>query len=174
MLRNRIQCLAAVACLVITMGPMSTALAVSSDPMSDYLLYGIEADTGQLIRHTFADDNTAPIGSVQDSTGKLYLGIEGSTHIPGHMNIISFWTDPSDNQARRRPGRPRRRLERADYPVRRRARLWAAPSGLRRVTRRAFHVKRDAAERIDDPRTPAEAASGPVPRENGAQPQDVP
>jgi len=69
-----------------------------------YTLFGIEGVTGNLIKHNFSDEATHSLGPVHivgvDGYSHNITGIEGSTHIPGHLNIMAFWHDPADGMTK--------------------------------------------------------------------------
>ncbi|MEE9211173.1 MAG: hypothetical protein V3U29_00800, partial [Phycisphaeraceae bacterium] len=98
MLRERIQFLAAVVCLVITTGSMGTATAqILGGALNDSALYGIDAGNCELIRYDFADSSSSIVGTIRSTqSGAILSDIKGAAYIPGHLNIIGFWTDPAD------------------------------------------------------------------------------
>ncbi len=66
---------------------------------SVYRLYGIDGVSGDLVRYDFDDEELSTVGTVT-SGGTVLTGIQGAAYIPGHTNIIGFWTDPSDSQSK--------------------------------------------------------------------------
>ena len=77
----------------VAMGLTTPAAAQSLD---DNYLFGINSQTGNLVRYKFVDAMLDTIGVVQDSSGATLTGIEASAYVPRSSNIVSFWTDPSD------------------------------------------------------------------------------
>ena len=72
----------------------------STSPLDQYALYGIDAASGELIRYAFAIDDLSIVGPITLGSSTVLTGIQGSAHIPKHINILSFWTDPEDRQAK--------------------------------------------------------------------------
>lgn len=84
---------------------MATTLALSSqvfaEPgfLDDYAVFGVAGD-GHLKRYDFASGDYHDVGHVRLDSLTPLAGIEGSAHVPGNLNIFSFWTEPSSNQTK--------------------------------------------------------------------------
>ena len=76
--------------------PPNTSKAQSGG-LFDYILYGVDGATRSLMRYDFASGETKTIGVIRNSDGQTLNGIEGVTHIPGNLNLITFWPDPADD-----------------------------------------------------------------------------
>ena len=72
----------------------------SVDPMDDYIMFGIETGSADMIRYEFATGTLSSIGTVRDTAGNAYTGINAAAYIPGHLNVYGFWRDPADVQTK--------------------------------------------------------------------------
>ncbi len=79
-----------------TLGIAAQATA-QDESINDYTLYGISNATGELVRYSFNNREFQAVDQVYLKDVGHITGIEGSAHIPGHLNIYGFWTNPDDN-----------------------------------------------------------------------------
>lgn len=76
------------------------ALAQSIDPDTEsMLLFGIDRTTGELRKHDFAERETTGVGTIRTADGAVLSGIDASTHLPEHLNLMAFWSDPDEGHA---------------------------------------------------------------------------
>ncbi len=78
---------------------ISQAVA-QTDSMALYTLYGVSSQSGKLVRYAFGDQQFEAVGLVFVEGVGYVDGIEGMAHIPEHLNIMGFWTDPNDHQTK--------------------------------------------------------------------------
>ena len=97
---QRVIALTAAAAAAVAFGGVAWAEGESMPRYTDMYLYGIEHDSGDLVRYDFALETLMTIGPVQDASDVTLTGIEASAYAPGYTNIYGFWTDPSDDQAK--------------------------------------------------------------------------
>lgn len=69
-----------------------------TNSLSHYSLYGVLGSTGELVRYTFSNGQFDVIGRVELNNVGPIDGIEGMAHVPEHLNIYGFWTNPKDNR----------------------------------------------------------------------------
>ena len=75
--------------------------AASAEPKTDItelVMYGIDADTFELLRYTFHDDNYTRIGKVTDENGNIVEDVESLCYIPsgpykGFYGGANFYND---------------------------------------------------------------------------------
>ena len=78
-----------------------TAASASAQSLSDYALYGVDAQTENLYRYDFREDSGSPVGLIRRAdNGATMSGIKALAYVPGHQNIFAFWTDPSDHKTK--------------------------------------------------------------------------
>lgn len=81
-----------------------TACATTSaqaQGLSDYALFGVDAQTENLYRFDFHEDAGSPVGPIRRADdGTTMAGIKALAYVPGHQNIFAFWTDPSDHKTK--------------------------------------------------------------------------
>jgi hypothetical protein len=75
---------------------------VSSDTPSGYedIVYGIENETGNLVRHDFSSGDTTTVGTITNDDGEPLTGIDAGAYLPGLQNTFTFWEDPDDGQTK--------------------------------------------------------------------------
>ena len=69
--------------------------ADGSDPMDEYVMYGIGESTASLVRYDFAANTLSTIATIQHGSIDL-TGLRGAAYVPGSSKLMSFWKDPSD------------------------------------------------------------------------------
>jgi len=75
--------------------PHNSSAAVTT--INDYVLYGIDNTSGELIRYPMDTGTLTSIGTVQLSNGTVLTGIEATAYVPRNSKIFAFWSDPSDS-----------------------------------------------------------------------------
>ncbi|QNN22633.1 hypothetical protein HED60_10250 [Planctomycetales bacterium ZRK34] len=76
-----------------------TTRAVAEDPAMT--MFGINHNTGALVRYDMAEGELNTVGSVRLSlNGAPLTGIEASAYLPGFQQIHAFWLDPYDGQSK--------------------------------------------------------------------------
>ncbi len=75
---------------------MGLAAPTSAQALDDYYLFGINGQSGSLVRYKFVDSQLETVGTIQNTSATTLTGIEASAYIPRSSNIMAFWTDPSD------------------------------------------------------------------------------
>ena len=74
--------------------------AMAENTMSPYSLYGVNGESGELVSYSFSNGEFDSVGNVwMTGIGNIY-GIKGMAHLPKHMNIIGFWTNPEDGETK--------------------------------------------------------------------------
>lgn len=73
--------------------------ASGGSPLDEYALYGIDSQSGSLMRYQFKDSSLSTIGPISDGTTTM-TGIQASAYVPRNSNIFTFWNDPSDGQTK--------------------------------------------------------------------------
>jgi len=74
--------------------------ALADDAMSLYSLYGVNGESGELVSYSFSNGQFEPVGHIwMEGAGDIH-GIQGMAHLPAHMNIIGFWTNPEDGETK--------------------------------------------------------------------------
>lgn len=91
-----------VACLALVLAITGPGAAEDDPPqvLEDFVMYGVDGTSGQLIRHEFATGDTVSRGVVQTYQDQPFTGIEALAHMPGNLNIVGFWTDISDKNSK--------------------------------------------------------------------------
>ena len=89
----------------IALGMLIASLVVGgtqlvAEDLSNYVMYGVQKDTDQLIRRDFEAGTSDVIGTIQTKEGVVLTGIQGIGAIPRSLNLYGIWTDPqsSDSQ----------------------------------------------------------------------------
>jgi hypothetical protein len=69
----------------------------SSDTVEPYddILYGINPETGDLVRYDFTEQTSKVVGPVS-MDGDTLTNIDAAAYIPGLQNTFTFWEDPAD------------------------------------------------------------------------------
>jgi hypothetical protein len=72
-------------------------LPVDDTSATDYddIIYGINEETGELVRHEMTSGTTETVGPAQTDDGTTLTDIDASAYIPGSQNTFTFWEDPS-------------------------------------------------------------------------------
>lgn len=84
----------------IALAGQAHAQDTESNPLSDYVLFGVSGLSSDLVRYQFSDGDYRAVGRVHFNGGTVLSGIEGMAYVPGHLNIFGFWTDPVGNDTR--------------------------------------------------------------------------
>ncbi len=80
--------------LALIVAPIAAAQA---DSLDEYSLFGVKGNTADLVRYDFAASQYTSVGSIRNSSGQLFTGIEATALVPGNLNLFGFWVDPADN-----------------------------------------------------------------------------
>jgi hypothetical protein len=77
-------------------------IPLSEDSTASYedIVYGVDQETGDLVRHDFSDDSTETIGTVTDESNNPMTGIDAGVYLPGAQNTFTFWQDPDDGKTK--------------------------------------------------------------------------
>lgn len=68
--------------------------------LDDYILFGVNGSTNELIRYDFADASYQALGAIHFADSTTLTGIEGMAYIPKNLNFFGFWKDPSSAESR--------------------------------------------------------------------------
>ncbi len=99
--RNLLSCGLAASVLMTGQAMAQTgATAGTGNLLDNYVLFGINAKNDKLVTYRFADTKFQAIDTVHFSDGTTLSGIEASAHVPGHLNLFAFWTDPADQETK--------------------------------------------------------------------------
>ena len=69
-------------------------------PYSGMLLYGIERESGDLVRYNVDMEVLVTVGTVTDAEDRVYRNVEAAGYAPGYTNIFAFWRDPEMHMSR--------------------------------------------------------------------------
>ncbi len=85
-----------VACF-LPLAPFAYADEVNLD---DYVLFGVDGSSNQLVRFDFAGSTYQSIGVVHFPDQTTLTGIEGMAYVPKNLNLFGFWHDATNDQSR--------------------------------------------------------------------------
>ena len=72
----------------------------NNGPLDSYVLFGINGTNDHLVSYHFAESRYKAIDAVHFQGGATLSGIEATAHVPGHLNLFGFWTDPGDTETK--------------------------------------------------------------------------
>lgn len=67
---------------------------------TDYKLFGVRGQSGELVRYDFAASHFTSVGSIRTGEDQLLTGIEAIGYMPRNLNLYGFSPDPADGQSR--------------------------------------------------------------------------
>ena len=89
-------------CPAIALSTLLAAAAFGQDtasPTDGMVLYGVNRERGDLIRHDFGSGATTTVGIVTAGQRSL-VGIDAAAYVPGFQNLYAFWLDPTSNKSK--------------------------------------------------------------------------